>query len=216
MRQSPPDHLAYAILDAVVDGYFPMLDQCAERMEAFDERMLIANPREVSTRLHEMRGDLLVLRRSIWPHREMINSLVRDPHPLVSPETRIFLRDCLDHVVTIVELTETYRELGSDLRDYALSAASSRLNEVIKVLTVISTIFMPLSFIAGVYGMNFDTDLPWNMPELTWRFGYPFALTVMGSVATSLLLLFWWRGWIGPSSWTEAERTNGNSDANHA
>jgi magnesium transporter len=145
----------------------------------------------------------------------MINTLVRDPHPLVSDHARLFLRDCLDHVVTVVELTETYREMCSDLRDYALTAVSYRLNEVMRVLTVIATIFMPLSFLASLYGMNFDTASPWNMPELTWRFGYLFALGLMGTVAIAMLIYFRWRGWLGPE-WSHeggrmesGERTNG-------
>jgi len=209
IRQSGADYLAYCMLDAVVDGYFPVLDEYAERLEGLDEGVVAGNPRDILTRLHEMRGDLLLFRRAIWPHREMINTLVRDPHPLVSDETRLHLRDCLDHLVTIVELTETYRELCSDLRDYALSAVSTRLNEIMKVLTVIATIFMPLTFIAGLYGMNFSPDhSPWNMPELRWYFGYPFALAVMAAVAGWMLLWFRRKGWLGPSLPPDETRTD--------
>ncbi len=211
IRQSGPDYLAYCILDAVVDGYFPILDEYAERLEGLDEEVVTGNPRDILTRLHEMRGDLLLLRRAIWPHREMINALVRDPRPLVSDEARLHLRDCLDHLVTIVELTETYRELCSDLRDYALSAVSTRLNEIMKVLTVIATIFMPLTFIAGLYGMNFSPDhSPWNMPELRWYLGYPMALAVMAGVAGWMLLWFRRKGWLGPS--LPAEDMKGSED----
>jgi len=199
VRQSGADYLAYCLLDAIVDGYFPVLDEYAERLESLDEQVVNGNTRQTMARIHDMRVDLLMLRRAVWPHREMINALIRDSHRLLSPETRIHLRDCLDHLVAIVELTETYREMGSDLREYSLSMVSTRLNEIMKVLTMIATTFMPLSFIAGLYGMNFNTARPGNMPELNWAFGYFFALGMMALVAGGMLLHFWRRGWLGPS-----------------
>jgi magnesium transporter len=198
IRKAGADYLAYALLDAVVDGYFPVLDQYAERLEDLDAQVTESDPRETMHRIHDMRGDLLMLRRAIWPHREALNALARDSHPLVTPETRLHLRDCLDHIVAIIDLTETYREMCSDLRDYYLATVSNRTNEIMKVLTVIATIFMPLTFIAGLYGMNFATDAsPWNMPELRWYLGYPFALAVMAAVAGWMLLYFRRKGWMG-------------------
>jgi magnesium transporter len=199
VRQSGADYLAYCLLDAIVDGYFPVLDEYAERLEALDEQVAEGNTRHTMARIHDVRVDLLMLRRAVWPHREMIHALIRDPHRLLSQETRIHLRDCLDHLVAIVELTETYREMGSDLREYSLSMVSTRLNEIMKVLTMIATVFMPLSFIAGVYGMNFNTERPGNMPELNWAFGYFFALGLMAVVAGGMMLHFWRRGWLTPS-----------------
>jgi magnesium transporter len=199
VRQAGADYLAYCLLDAIVDGYFPVLDEYAERLESLDEQVVNGNTRATMARIHDMRVDLLMLRRAVWPHREMINTLIRDPHQLLAPETRLHLRDCLDHLVAIVELTETYREMGSDLREYSLSMVSTRLNEIMKVLTMIATTFMPLSFIAGLYGMNFNTQRPGNMPELNWPFGYLFALGMMALVAGSMLLHFWRRGWLGSS-----------------
>jgi magnesium transporter len=182
-------------------------------METLDEQIAERDLNESVSRIHDLRGDLLVLRRAIWPHRDAINALTRDVHPLVSDETRIYLRDILDHTTAIIDLTETYREMCSDLRDYAMAMVSNRLNEVMKVLTVIATLFMPLSFIAGLYGMNFDTAAsPWNMPELHWFWGYPFALGLMAAVAAGLLLAFYRKGWIGRSDAPTNER--GSSDLN--
>jgi magnesium transporter len=210
IRRAGADYLAYALLDAVVDGYFPVLEQYAERLEALDEQVAESASRETMHRIHDMRGDLLLLRRAIWPHREALNALARDLHPLITPETRLHLRDCLDHVVAIVDLTETYREMCSDLRDYYLTTVSNRTNEIMRVLTVIATIFMPLTFIAGLYGMNFSPDhSPWNMPELRWYFGYPLALVLMALVTAGMLWYFKCKGWLGsamPPSGTNDNR----------
>lgn len=209
IRNAGADYLAYSLLDAVIDGYFPVLDEYAERLETLDEQVADRDPTDAIGRIHDMRSDLLLLRRTIWPHREALNSLARDPHPLVADETRVYLRDCLDHATAIIDLTETYREMCSDLRDYALAMVSNRLNEVMKVLTVIATLFMPLSFIAGVYGMNFDPDVsPWNMPELRWYWGYPFALGLMAIVAAGLIYGFYRRGWISSGSSASADNNN--------
>jgi magnesium transporter len=198
IRSAGADYLAYALLDAVVDGYFPVLEQYAERLEALDEQVAESASRETMHRIHDMRGDLLLLRRAIWPHREALNALARDLHPLITPETRLHLRDCLDHVVAIVDLTETYREMCSDLRDYYLTTVSNRTNEIMRVLTVIATIFMPLTFIVGLYGMNFSPDhSPWNMPELRWYYGYPLVLALMALVTGGMLWYFKRKGWLG-------------------
>jgi len=200
VRSSGADYLAYALLDAVVDGYFPVLEKYTDLLDDLDAQLSNGNPHQTMARIHEMRSDLLFLRRAIWPHREAINALVRDPHPLVADETRLHLRDCLDHIVAIIDLVETYREMCTDLRDYCLSAISNRMNEIMKWLTLVSTMFIPLSFVAGVYGMNFDPGAsPWNMPELRWYLGYPLALCLMASVAATMLLVFRRRGWIGPA-----------------
>ncbi|HRR85328.1 MAG TPA: magnesium/cobalt transporter CorA, partial [Phycisphaerae bacterium] len=148
-------------------------------------------------RVHEIKRNLMTLRRCIWPLREAMNSLVRDPSPLVNDETRLYLRDCYDHTVRVIDFIETYRELGSDLMDLYLSSVSQRMTEVMKVLTIIATIFIPLTFISSIYGMNFQTDRsPWNMPELTWYFGYPFALGLMAMIALAMLYYFGRKGWL--------------------
>jgi len=200
IRTAGADYLAYALLDAVIDGYFPVLDRYGEQLESLDEQVSERDPRETMHRIHDLRGELLMLRRAIWPHREALSALGREPHALVSEDARLHLRDCLDHVVAIIDLTETYREMCSDLRDYYLATVSNRTNEIMKVLTVIATVFMPLTFLAGLYGMNFSPDhSPWNMPELRWYFGYPFALAVMAGVTAGMVLWFRRKGWLGSS-----------------
>ena len=147
------------------------------------------------------------VRRAIWPLREAINSLARDPHESIDAETRVYLRDCYDHTVQIIDIVETYRELDADLTDLYLSSLSNRLNEVMKVLTIIATIFMPLSFIASVYGMNFNTQAsPYNMPELNWRYGYPFVWVLMALSGAAMYVYFRWKRWIGPNSLERQQR----------
>jgi magnesium transporter len=137
-------------------------------------------------------------RRAVWPLRDAISSLRSETTPFVTDETRIYLRDCYDHAVQLLDLLESYRDIAGDVRDYYLSSISNRMNEIMKTLTVIATIFLPLSFIAGVYGMNFKTEVSkWNMPELNWRYGYPIALGLMALVAAGMILSFKRRGWLG-------------------
>lgn len=190
------DYLLYALLDSVIDSYFPVMERLAEQVDLIEAEIIEGLDRAQMQKIHQLRGQLLSLRRAIRPHREMINELIRDSLPHISPETRIHLRDCYDHVVQVIDAVDTYRELTSDMRDFYLSSVSNSMNEVMKVLTIISTIFIPLSFIAGVYGMNFDTTSPWNMPELQWIYGYPFALSLMGAVAFGLLIYFRNRRWL--------------------
>jgi magnesium transporter len=200
VRSAGADYLAYALLDAVVDAYFPAMEQYGEWLDTLDTEISAQPGSNVVVRVHQMRNDLLMLRRAIWPFRDDIGGLVREPNPLVSEETRVFLRDCYDHTVQIIDLVETSREMCSDLRDYYLSTVNNRMSEVMKVLTIMATIFIPLGFIAGVYGMNFDPGASgWNMPELGWSFGYPFALGLMAAVAGGQLWYFWRRGWLGRS-----------------
>ena len=200
IRGAGPAYLAYALLDAVVDHYFPVLEAVGERLQQL-ETEVIENPiRETAATIHRIKRDLLTLRRSIWPLREMLGVLVREPCPLIAEEDRVYFRDCYDHAVQVIDLVENYRELGSGLTEMYLSSISNRLNEVIKVLTIFTTLFIPLNFIAGVYGMNFHTDRsPYNMPELKWYWGYPYALGLMAVVAVVLLLYFRYYGWLGAS-----------------
>jgi magnesium transporter len=198
IRQAGADYLAYSLLDAVIDGYFPILEVLGERLETLEEEILARPDRRTISTVHEVKRDLVALRRVVWPLREALNTLVRDESALVTPETRVYLRDCYDHAVRIIDFVETYRELGADLTDLYLSSVSQRLNEVMKVLTVFTAVFIPLTLIAGIYGMNFNTQAsPWNMPELNWLCGYPFALSLMALVAGGLLLWFRRKGWLG-------------------
>jgi len=198
IREAGLDYLAYALLDAIVDCYFPILEEYGERLEAFEDEILTRPYGDTVARIHEIKRNLLTLRRAIWPQRETFNTLLRDELPLVTNETRLYLRDCYDHVTQLIDLIETYRELGADLIDVYLSSISNRTNEIMRVLTVISTIFIPLTFIAGVYGMNFNPSAsPWNMPELNWFWGYPLSLLLMAVVAFGQLIFFRRRGWLG-------------------
>jgi magnesium transporter len=198
LRTSGPDYLAYCILDAIVDHYFPVLEAYGEILEDLEERILSRPDNRTMSRIHALKREMLSLRRSLWPMRDVLNTLLRDPLPGVSEETRFYFRDCYDHVVRLIDLLETYRELGSDMMELQLSTVSNRTNEVMRVLTVIATIFIPLTFLSSIWGMNFDgTISPWNMPELRWRYGYPAALSVMLVVAAWLLIFFWRKGWLG-------------------
>ncbi|MFO1021491.1 MAG: magnesium/cobalt transporter CorA [Planctomycetales bacterium] len=172
VRGRGPDYLTYSLIDAVIDHYFPVLEVYGEKLDELEQQIInTPNPAQMPV-IHEIKRELLFLRRMVWPQREAINVLVRDPLPGIQDETRVYLRDCQDHVMRIIDLLETYREVGSDLMDLYLSSMSNRTNEIMRVLTVISTVFLPLTFIVGVYGMNFDTSSPWNMPELKWKYGY--------------------------------------------
>ncbi len=215
IRRAGPDHLAYALLDAVIDGYFPVLEEYGERLENIEECILARPDRRLMADLYGVKRGLLTLRRAAWPFREAVNALIRDPNPLVTDDTRLHLRDCYDHTVRIIDFTETYRELASDLSDVYLSSASHRMTEVMKVLTIIATLFIPLTFISSIYGMNFDPRRsPWNMPELEWYWGYPFALGLMAITAIALVLYFWWKGWLASEA---APRRQGrlNDQAEH-
>jgi magnesium transporter len=203
-RSHGPDYLAYALLDAVIDQYFPTLEELGERIESLEEEVVLNPKNDLVHRIHETKRELLALRRAIWPARDAINTLIRDINPLISDETRLYLRDCHDHVIQVIDMMETYRELGSDLMDIYLSSLSNRLNAVMKVLTMIATIFMPLSFIVGIYGMNFNTAYPLNMPELNWRYGYLFVWGVILATSAGMGYFFWKRGWFG--EWRMSKR----------
>ena len=197
IREAGADYLAYALLDTIVDCYFPLLEQYGEQLEDLEETIIAQPSHSVVATIHALKRDLLSLRRAIWPQRETFNTLLRDETPLLTDETRLHLRDCYDHTVQLIDLIETYRELGSDLMDIYLSSVSNRTNETMQVLTVIATIFIPLTFITGVYGMNFAPEMsPWNMPELSWYWGYPLVLALMAVVAAGQLFFFWRKGWL--------------------
>lgn len=193
MRRSGPDYLAYAILDAIVDGYFPVLEVYGEKLEALEDEVVEYPTRSSLEKIHTAKRDLLTLRRAVWPLRDAVNSLIREESDLITPQTRLYLRDCYDHTVQILDMVETYRELAAGLMDIYISSLSQKLNEVMKVLTIISTIFIPLTFIAGVYGMNFD-----YMPELRRSWGYPAVMGVMAILALAMVWYFLRKGWIGP------------------
>jgi magnesium transporter len=194
------DYLAYRLLDAIVDSYFPVLEYYGEKIDELEAGLLDHHHRVRLSSIHTVKQDLLQLRRALWPLRDMLASLLRDKQPLIEDATRVYFRDVYDHTVQLIDLLEIYRELGSDLRDLYMSSMSHRMNEIMKVLTIISTLFIPLTFIAGIYGMNFDTSKPLNMPELLSPYGYVGTLAGMALIAVGMLIYFVKKGWIG-SRW---------------
>jgi magnesium transporter len=197
VRSAGTDYLTYALIDTVVDHYFPVLDTIGEQIAGIEERIDEQPAPDDVVELHRIRRNLILLRRSAWPLREMLGRLQHAEIELIQESTSMYLRDVADHLALIADMIETYREMVSGLMELHMSAASNRMNEVMKVLTIIATIFIPLSFIAGVYGMNFDPKAsPYNMPELAWAWGYPTALALMAAVAAGLLLFFKRRHWL--------------------
>ena len=190
IRRFGADYLAYVLMDAVIDGYFPILEDYGERIEALEDQVVLSPTRRTLEEIYEVRRQLLALRRAIWPLRNVTNTLLRGGSRLIGQDTQIYLRDCYDHIIQLLDIIETYRELASSLMDVYMSAMSNKMNEVVNLLTVISTIFIPLTFIVGVYGMNFE-----YMPELDWKWGYFVCWGVMIAIAASLIYFFWRRGW---------------------
>lgn len=191
IREMGADYLAYALLDATLDANFPVLEVMGERLEVIEEKILATPDANTLNQIHEIKRELLHMRRAVWPHREAINGLLRAPEEFLGREAAVYLRDCYDHTVQVIELLELYREFASDLAEVYLSSVSNRLNEVMKVLTIISTIFIPVTFIAGIYGMNFQ-----HMPELTWRYGYHACLGAMFAIVGLMTWFFQRKGWL--------------------
>jgi magnesium transporter len=197
IRGGGSGYLAYALIDTVVDHLFPILESIGDRILEVEDSILDVPTPEDLGHLHHLKRELLVLRRSMWPLRDMLRSLRQSESDLISEETRLYLRDVMDHATMAVDIVETLREMVSSLMDLYLSSVSNRMNEIMKVLTIIATIFIPLSFVAGLYGMNFDASVsPLNMPELRWYWGYPFVLGVMALMVAGLLVFFRRRHWI--------------------
>jgi magnesium transporter len=191
VRKQGPDYLAYALIDAIVDNYFLVLEKLGENVEEIEEA-LVSNPdRETLHEIHRMKREMIYLRKSVWPLREVISGLERTESELIKESTGIFLRDVYDHTIQVIDTVETYRDMLSGMLDIYLSSLSNRMNEVMKVLTIIATIFIPLTFIAGIYGMNFKF-----MPELEWRWGYFLVLGVMLALGVLMVILFKRRRWL--------------------
>lgn len=196
LRIMGADYLAYALLDSVIDNYFPLLELYDERLEDLEREAFVSPGPSTIAKIHDIKRELLIIRRASWPHREVVNSLLHEGTPF-DRETRIYLRDCYQRAVQVIDLLENYREIAASLTDGYLSTVSNRMNEVMKLLTVFMAIFVPLSFIASLYGMNFRPEnSPLNMPETVWYYGYPFALGLMASVAGGLLHYFRRKGWL--------------------
>jgi magnesium transporter len=208
------DYLAYRLIDAAIDAYFPVLERIGDELDRLDDPPAAAESTAGFSELHAVRRELLLLRRAIWPLRDALSELRSEASPFISDSTRVYLRDCYDHAVQLIDLLESYRDIAGDVRDFYLSSISNRMNEIMKTLTIIATIFLPLSFIAAVFGMNFNPQAsPWNMPELNWRYGYLYALALMAMVAAAMLWLFKRRGWLGRVGQGETRRKAGGEEA---
>ena len=193
--QRGPGFTAYRVVDALVDEYLDILDELETEIERIEEEVLTSTGIETLERINAVRRDLLAFRKIAWPSREAINVLARGDSPFVAQETEKYYRDVYDHLVQVVDLTETYRDLTNGARDIYLNTLSQSTNEVMKVLTVVATIFIPLTFVVGVYGMNF-ADSPYNMPELGWTVGYPAVMVGMAAMVLIMLAHFRRRGWL--------------------
>ena len=191
IRSMGPDYLLYALIDAVVDHYFVVLETMDDRSERLEAAVFGGAQQDTLREVQKLKSDLVPLRRAIWPLREALNSLMRDENPLIHTDVRVFLRDVYDHSVQVLDTVEALRDTSSSLLDIYLSAVSNRMNEVMKVLTVIATIFIPLTFIAGVYGMNFQ-----YMPELRLHWAYPTLWGVFAVVTLVMILYFRKRNWL--------------------
>jgi len=191
IRKMGPDYLAYSLIDAVVDGYFTILEKLGEKIELLEEKLVVEPTEQTFQQIHRLKREMIVLRKSVWPLREVISSLQRTESKLISKVTSIYLRDVYDHTIQVIDTIESFRDMVSGMVDLYLSSISNRMNAVMKVLTIIATIFIPLTFIAGVYGMNFK-----YMPELQWQWGYGAALLVMALVAVVMLIYFRKKKWL--------------------
>jgi magnesium transporter len=186
IRKRPPDYLAYALIDAVVDHYFFILEKIGERVESLEEDLMTNPTTETLQMIHHLKRELISMRKSVWPLRELIGALERGESRLFEEKTTLFLRDVYDHTIQVIDTVETLRDMVSGMLDVYLSSVSNRMNEVMKVLTIIATIFIPMTFIAGIYGMNFEF-----MPELKWHYGYHLVWVII--IAIAIIMLFYFR-----------------------
>ena len=184
IRKAGPDYLGYALMDMIVDHYYVILEQMGEEIESIQEEALENPTTQTFNAIHATRHQLIFLRKTIWPMRELIGSLLRGESGLIHESVMVYLQDVYDHVVQVIDTVETYRDLLAGTLDTYMSSVSNKMNEVMKVLTVIATLFIPLTFLAGIYGMNFT-----HMPELEWRYAYPAFWVV---VVIVFLGMFWW------------------------
>ncbi len=197
IRKMGTDYLAYTLIDAIVDHYFVIMESIGEVIEDM-ENELVENPQpETLQSIHRLKSDIIFLRKSVWPLRELISSLLRDENQLFSEATTIYLRDVYDHTIQVMDAIESYRDMISGMLDIYMSSVSNKMNEVMKVLTIFASIFIPLTFIAGIYGMNFNPDVsPFNMPELNWFWGYPMVIFVMIMMTGIMLFYFKRKNWL--------------------
>lgn len=198
IRKRGADYIAYALIDTVIDLVFPVLEIYGDVMDRIDDEVLDNPQQQTSAAIHRLKRELRMLRRALWPLRDLAATLSRDDHDLIDDSVRVALRDCHDHAVAAADFVESAKERAADLGDRYLASISERTNQVMKVLTIVATIFIPLTYLAGLYGMNFDSEVsPFNMPELKWRYGYVAFWIVSLIIAGSMALYFRRRGWLG-------------------
>ena len=190
------DYLIYAILDLAIDQAFPILEHLGTQLENLEEELMDGPDENVLHKIHQIKRQIIHLRRAFWPQRDVISQLMRDEDHWFSQSVRLYLRDCYDHTIQIMELIESYRDTSSSLHDLYLSSASMRMNDIMKVLAIISTVFIPLTFIAGIYGMNFQANSKWAMPELSWAYGYPMVWCLFIIITIGMLIWFRKKRWI--------------------
>ncbi|PIX23878.1 MAG: magnesium and cobalt transport protein CorA [Deltaproteobacteria bacterium CG_4_8_14_3_um_filter_45_9] len=191
IRRMGADYLSYSLLDSIVDNYFIILEKLGEKIEFLEDELVTRPTPETLQIIHHLKREMIYLRKAVWPLREVIGSLERGEPPLVKETIRVYLRDVYDHTIQVIDTIETFRDMVSGMLDIYLSSISNRLNAVMKVLTIIATIFMPLTFLAGIYGMNFK-----YMPELEWRWSYPVVWLIMVGIGVSMLLYFRKKKWL--------------------
>lgn len=197
IRKMGNDYLTYCLMDAITDFYFIILEKIGDNIEIIEEEMLEQYSPQTIKKIYEIKRQAIFLRKAVWPLRELIAKLMRAESKIITKTTQIYLRDLYDHTVQIIDNVESERDVISGLLDIYISSLSNRMNEVMKVLTIISTIFIPLTFIAGIYGMNFNpASSPFNMPELNWKYGYFFCLFLMAVIAITMLIFFKKKKWI--------------------
>lgn len=185
IRKTGCDYLAYSLIDATVDNYFGVLENLGERIELLEEKLVTRPDEKILEEIHSLKSEMLFLRKSVWPLREVINGLQKTESDLIEQGTGIYLRDVYDHTIQIIDTAESFRDMVSGMLDIYLSSISNRMNAVMKVLTIIATIFIPLSFFAGVYGMNFE-----HMPELKWKWAYPLGFWIAIIIVVFTMLLY--------------------------
>ena len=194
IRSSNVDYLAYALMDTAIDNYFPMLEAVSEQLDVLED-VLFENPtRDALQKIQKYKRELIAIRRTVFAERDKINDLLRTDTELCSNQTKVYLKDTYDHAIQVLDIVDSYKEITASLMDIYLSSVSNRMNQIMKVLAVISTIFIPLTFIVGVYGMNFH-----EMPELNWHYGYPIVWLLMGILTIAQIIYFWRKGWLDKS-----------------
>ncbi|RYE24687.1 MAG: magnesium/cobalt transporter CorA [Sphingobacteriaceae bacterium] len=202
IRTGGPGYLAYALTDTVIDRYFDLLNKVGDLLEQLEDRLYENPDRSIMYEAQKLKRGMILLRRAVWPERDKINDMIRTESPLISQNVKLYIRDAYDHCIQVIDLIESNKEITTSIVDMYLSLISNRMNEIMKVLTIISSIFIPLTFIAGIYGMNFarvdpvtNRVLPDNLPELYTPHGYIYALVVMLIIAVVQAIFFWQKGW---------------------